>query len=793
MTGPRRAVAAPHRAGQPTLPAWGTLCFFASGAAGLLYEVVWSKELTYLLGNSLHAVATVVAAFLGGLALGARWLGTPLARRGRGPRTYALLELGVLALGLASVPVLRGLDPLVGALYRSFGGESAGFALARFALLSALLLPPAALMGATLPVLVGHFERGRVGPALARLYAINTFGAVAGSMAGGFALLPGIGLAATTWVAAALNAAVALVAWRAPAAGGPEPEAGADTEPGAARPSPARVVARAPKGSPAAHGPARAPGEAGALVGGRRTAFALLFASSGFAALAFQIAWVRLFGLMFGSSVYSFSAVLGIYLTGLGLGSVLVAPLMRRGMSLAAFGRLQITLSVAAALMLHAFSRLPEWMLALGERAGPRWGVLFAGEVGLCAVLLLVPCALLGAAFPAAARLLQVRDGGHAAGFAYAVNTLGTIAGSLGAGFFMVPNWGVQGTQLVALALSGGVGLCSLALALERDRRRLDVALIVGGAALAAAIAVLAPRWDPTLMSSGIFRPSQAMQVSLRARLARGAEPAVRRATRQDRVLYYREGVNASVLVGTSADGKERWLRVGGKTDASTDDMETQVLVGLLPAVCADSGAKALVIGLGSGFTAAGVLAGGVGPTEVVELEPGVVEGSRFFHAPGENPLDDPRVRLILGDARTHLAHGAGRYGVIVSQPSNPWIAGVNNLFTVDFYRRVRARLDERGVFCQWMQLYELTPETFASLVLRSSKSSPRARCSRCGARWTSCWSPCPRDAGSRSSACARPPRGGCWSARRSARPTSCPPSGPDRSTRSKTSRAGRC
>jgi spermidine synthase len=182
-------------------------------------------------------------------------------------------------------------------------------------------------------------------------------------------------------------------------------------------------------------------------------------------------------------------------------------------------------------------------------------------------------------------------------------------------------------------------------------------------------------------------------------------------------VLFYREGVNGSVLVGTDEDGAQRWLRVSGKTDASTGDMETQVLLGMLPAACADSGARTLVIGLGSGFTLAGALAAGAGPTRVIELEPRVVEASRWFHAAGEQPLDD-RAGHALARRRAHPSrHARERYDVIVSEPSNPWIVGVNNLFTVDFYRRVRASLAERGVFCQWMQLYELSPATFASML----------------------------------------------------------------------------
>ena len=700
------------------LPAWAVVCFFVSGAAGLLYEVVWSKEFSYLLGNSLHAVATVVAAFLGGLALGARFLGAPLARRGNGARTYAWLECGAGVLGLASLPVLHGIDPAVGALYRALGPESAGFACARFAILFVLLLPPTALMGATLPVLVGHLGRGLVGEELAGLYAVNTFGAVAGSVAGGFALLPAIGLSGTVWVAAGLNFAVAVVAWRL---GAPHIAAGAATTvtagaaatpPGAAPASAgAPAAARTPGGPPGARTPASSPAFP-------RIAFSALFALSGFAALVFQIAWVRLFSLVFGSSVYSFSAVLGIYLLGLALGSAAAARFMRREVTLARFGRLQVGLAIAGALMLPAFSRLPEWMYSLGERAGARFGVLLAGEVGLCAGLLLVPCALLGAAFPLAARLLQVRDGGHATGFAYAVNTLGTIAGSLAAGFFAVPVLGVQGTHLGALLLALAIGIACLALAAVRgESTRIDLGFGIAGVALVALLAGVAPRWDPLIMSAGVFRPVQANNLKLNAQLDRGPGGAVRRGTRGDNVLYYREGVNGSVLVGTDEDGAQRWLRVSGKTDASTGDMETQVLLGLVPGACADSDARTLVIGLGSGFTLASALAAGAGPTRVIELEPRVVEASRFFHAAGEQPLDDPRVTLSLGDARTHLAHGRERYGLIVSEPSNPWIVGVNNLFTVDFYRRVRASLDERGVFCQWMQLYELSPATFSSML----------------------------------------------------------------------------
>jgi spermidine synthase len=659
------------------LPLWAGACFFGSGAAGLLYEVVWSKQLSYLLGNSLHAIAAVVAAFLGGLALGARLLGVPLARRGGRVGTYAKLELAVGVLGLLLLPALRAVEPLVGVLYRALGGEGMAFAVARLTLLLVLLVPPAALMGATLPVLVAAFGRSRMGPVLSRLYALNTLGAVVGSALAGFVLLPEVGLGWTTVVAAALNVAVAAVAWRARHG----------VIPGDASATPAVVL----------------------LDARRQRIFAVLFALSGLAALALQIAWVRLFGLVMGSSVYSFSAVLGVYLLGIAIGSALATGYRDEEISLSSFARLLLSLAMVVAFELQFIPKLPESMYWLIRESGPRWELLFAGEVVIVVALLLVPCCLLGAAFPVATRLLQRGDGGQATGFAYAVNTAGTIAGSLLAGFVLVPRWGVQGTEVAALLLALAVGLGALVL-MGKRLQRFDVTLGVGAAAITGLLLLMAPAWNPALMSAGVFRPIQAARIGL------SKTRSVLHSSWQERVLFYKEGLNSTVLVGTDETGT-RWLRVGGKIDGGTgNDVATQVMLGAIPTSMARPGGRALVIGLGSGVTVASVLAAGAGPTEVVEIEPAVVDASRFFHDEGHNPLDDPRVRTIVGDARTHLTHGSGQYDIIVSEPSNPWMAGVNNLFTVDFYRRVRSRLSPDGVFCQWLQAYELTVPTMSTL-----------------------------------------------------------------------------
>lgn len=679
--------AVPRSAGPPR---WAVACFLVSGAAGLIYEIVWSKQLAYLLGGSLQSVATVAAAFLGGLALGARLLGTRLAR-GRDPaRSYAQLELAVAVAGLAILPLLRSLDGPVGQLYRALGGESAAFAVARLGLLFALLVPPAALMGATLPVLVARCERGAVGAGLASLYASNTLGAVAGSWLAGFLLMPRLGLSGTTHVAAGLNLLAALVAY---------------------------TFATREAASPAREAAPTVARSAPILAAPARLSFGIMFACSGFAALALQLAWVRLYGLVLGSSVYSFAAVLGVYLAGIALGSALVAPVLERFTSLPVFAVLQLGIAASAAAGMHAYAGLPRAMLELGERTGASWTGLLVSQLGLVLPVLGVPCVLLGAVFPLATRLLQHDDSGAATGSAYALNTLGTITGSSLTGFVLLPVLGVQGVVQVAVALSLLTGLASLLLP-GGARPHPAVWTACGALALAAvAFAVAVPRWDPVLMSLGTYRPFHAQNLLTSFRAAGGVGDPTREVAAAQRVLFYREGINASVLVATDLDGQRRWLRVGGKIDASTGDMLTQVMLGLLPAAMCEPGVRTLVVGHGSGFTAAAALAAGAGRTDIVELEPAVIAGSRLFHEHGDDPLDDPRVTLHLGDARTLLAHGSGRYGLVISEPSNPWIAGVNNLFTVDFYRRVRARLDADGVFCQWIQLYELSPATFHSLV----------------------------------------------------------------------------
>ncbi len=677
----------PTSSGLPA--AWIVTCFLLSGAAGLIYEVAWSKELSYLLGTSLAAVSTVVTSFLAGLAIGAATLGVRLGRSRQPVRAYGWLELGIAVAGVASIPVLRGLDPLLSVFAAQFGAASIAFNIARVVVVLVILAMPAVLMGATLPALVGHLERRSVGRGLAWLYAINTAGAVAGSLLAGFVLVPELGLTAATWVAAGLNLAAGTVAILA------------------------RGRVAAPDSVPeqqAVH----------ATVSQEKTssrlAFAWAFGLSGFAALVLQIAWVRLFGLLFGSSVYSFAAVLAVYLAGIAAGGALGSRLMLSRRPMAAWGMLELGIAGAAAASLQLLPWIPEWFLRFSAYPGASWSSLMVVKVLLTASMAAVPSVLLGVAFPLGVRLLQRTDGVEAIGVAYAVNTAGTVVGSLAAGFWLLPWLGVPGTQILAASVSLTVGLGALALQPRGEGQKHDRWVAAACAAALVALVVVAPKWDPALMTAGVFRAQQWAAIGAGPNAAGGwtrlADAAARR-----RIVFYREGHNGSVCVETDSTGREFAMSVGGKVDASTLDMVTQVSSGLLPIAIARPAAQTLVIGLGSGVTVSSALAAGAGEVEVVELEQAVVEGARFFHPRDSFPIDDPRVRLVVDDGRTHLRHSPRRYDAIISEPSNPWLAGVNNLFTAEFFRSVRDHLAPDGVFCQWIQVYEVSPETLGSLL----------------------------------------------------------------------------
>ena len=685
------------------------LLYAASGAAALVYEVTWTRLLTLQLGHTVAAASTVLAAFMGGLALGAWVAGR---RRSSTLRAYAVLELGVAAAALLLPLALAASVPALAWAYAD-GTASASFAIVRVLISLVLVGIPAAAMGATFPIAADWYAGERDPYGAGVLYAANTAGAASGAVAAGFFLIPAIGLRATTWVGVALNVVAAAGAWwlaSQPTTSNAKPAETAKT-------STKRNSSRALRSlRSTVVTPAPAPALACAAV-----------AVSGFAALMYEVAWTRLLALVIGPTTYAFATMAAAFISGLALGSALGTWLARRTTRPAFWLALML---VAAAIAASAGAYVAaSWMplVVAAQVADP--DVAFARVVimqALGTALLLLPMTLaLGATFPlalAAAAGGALTVGGDAARV-YTANTIGAIAGALAAGFVFVPALGLRSTFQTAAILAALGGALCLGAALRGSRitdsgagtrngprpkdqgpRTLLWPLTVAVAAVAALLSL--PSWDRELLASGAYKyapylGSDNFETVLRAGV----------------LEYYKEGAASTVsvrrLTGTTS------LAIDGKIDASNaGDMLTQRLLGLLPVLLHGNAQDIAVIGLGSGVTVGSALAPGtVRRADVVEISPEVVEASRYFDRESGSALSRPGVRLIVGDGRSHLLLTPQRYDVIVSEPSNPWMSGVAALFTREFFEGARSRLNPDGLLCQWAHTYDISPQDLQSIV----------------------------------------------------------------------------
>jgi spermidine synthase len=703
------------------------LAFFVSGASSLMLEVVWSKALGHVLGNTLEAITTVVASYMGGLALGASWAGRAGLGQKRPVLAYGVLEIGIGLFGILSPFLIRALDGPLGAAYATFGATSPAYAAIRFLATFGLLLVPTTMMGATLPILVSWgVRRADLARVLGTLYAVNTAGAVAGTLLAGFVLMPTLGLTRTALAAGltslTLGAIMALLDRRLPA----ETRAPAAPEARPARPAGAT------------------PGAAVADPGGtgRARLMLLLFALSGGVSLATQIAWSRVGAILLGSSVYSFTLVLATFLVGIAAGAALVVPwITRRGATWRLFAVLQW---IAAAGVLYASIRIADapWSLlanVIAANGRVRW--LWVQEILLLAGFMLPACLAFGAIFPVATRLsaLPGDTPSHTTGRAYGWNTLGTITGSLLAGFLLVRALGMHGTLVATAAIALAIGFVAwFAAPAARPRRRSSIpegapiaALAVPALVLASFVvaAFFAPPWNRGLLAIGVFRPLVAGSAE-QAMTPAAARQTLREQMAMEELLSFEEGRQATVTVHrTKTEPPIIAIRVNGKTDASTSiDMQCQILAGQLAMMWAADSARVAIIGYGSGVTVGSALTHPLRSADVIEIEPAVLAADRFFRPYNHDPLSDPRLTLHVEDGRTFIARSRVPYDVIISEPSNPWLAGVNNLFTVDHYRMVERSLAPAGVFCQWIQLYEMSSETLASLMRSVQLVFPRAQ-----------------------------------------------------------------
>lgn len=643
--------------GAPSLLALLSALLVVSGMSALIYQVVWLRLLSLTFGVTVHAASTVLAAFMGGLSLGS-YLAGRFADRTRAPlRLFGAVELSIGACAVVTPAALAAVHAVYVALFSRMPDSPIVSGVVRFLLPFAVLIVPTALMGATLPIVMKSSltRGGGFGTRASLLYASNTAGAIAGAMLAGFYLIPELGLRRSFLLAAAMNAIVGVTAI---------------------------VLSRArDRAADAANasGQPQATATEDVLPDRVRKLVLLVFAVSGFASLALEVIWFRVLAVFVGPTSYAFTLMLASVLLGIALGSYLIAPLMRRR-----FDWVQIlaVLQIGAALVaLRSFfplrrpPRIPEWLEPLLRQ--PSMDYLLPAAIS--SVLAILPTAIFfGLAFPVGLRLWasDATDDRHTAGrvgLFYAINVCGGILGSIAAGFFLLPALSSKGSLIAVAAL---FLLSGLALQAVWMRRQPVMAVFVTAAAL---YFVVAAREVP--------QPTALPRFS-------GGRP----------VLFQEEGVQTTVNVIGGPGTGDRVMYLDGRHQAN--DTPAMVFIhrriGLLPAVLHPQPRRALVVGLGGGVTA-GALSQFPGlHVDVIELSGSVVRGAQYFNHVNFDVLKRPNVTLRVDDGRNYLLRTRTKYDVITADAIYPNVAGASNLYSVEYFRLVRAALAPGGVALHW-------------------------------------------------------------------------------------------
>jgi spermidine synthase len=673
--------------------------FVVSGASGLVYQIAWFKYLSLFLGNTTYAQTVVLATFMGGLAIGASLWGRKSDRTKHPLKLYALLELAIGAYCLLYPWIIEIVRSLFISVVQMSGLPSDSLTVLVLKLLISILtlLFPTILMGGTLPVLVRTIsvDIKDSGKNVATLYFLNSFGAVVGSMLGGFLMIPIVGLRATVYSAGTINVLVGGVAW---------------------------LLARSWREE--SFEPVSS-GVPSMIFSDREIRLAILIAGiSGLASMIYEITWLRLLIPVIGSSTYSYTLLLVAFISGITIGSWIASRLFTRVkntyrlLTLCQFG-----VGIAMALSLPLYGRVPYIYWHLGRilnRTEFTYPIFLSLQFLLGFGIMLVPTIFLGMSLPIAShiasRKLEVL--GRSVGNVFSINTVGTVIGSLAAGLILIPLVGIRISMELGLCLNIGAGILLLLYSSDISASR-KIISIGGAGTLALVFFLLTSDWNRTIALSGVFRHLVKNDIppSSYAEFEAGIDAR--------NVRYFKEGPTATVGIVEyfTPFGLNTSLMINGKVDASSvGDLPTQVLLAEIPMILHPAPDTVLVVGLGSGVTVGSVLRHPVTSVATVEISPEVIEASKYFDYVNGSPLSDKRSRLLVDDALSFVKLSRSHFDVIISEPTNPWIAGVGNLYTVEFLRECRDKLKENGMMVQWFHLYEVSDETF-DLVMRTFTS----------------------------------------------------------------------
>lgn len=636
------------------------LLLVGSGASGLAYQVLWLRELSLVFGATVYAASTVLAAFMGGLAIGSAGAGRLLRRVGRPVLAFGLAELLIGAAALVTAVVLDRAEPLDAALHRLTGGNLGTLTAGRFLAATALLIVPTSLMGLTLPLIsASSVVRASFGSRLSLAYGINTAGGVLGAMVAGFVAIPAIGADGAIRAAAAVNLTVGIVALmlsRSTDSGAPDPEESDASD------------------DPPAAGPATVPSP---------QVLGLVVAASGAGAMALEILWFRALLQFVPATTYAFTTMLAVVLVGIAAGGMYASRLLRSPRPWTAW-----LVRVHFATAVFAIASLTVLAYAFDH------GLISSGPVPASVLAMLPASVCMGASLPVALHVAALGARGSAAGVAgrvgrlYSLNVAGAVAGAVVTGFWFVPALGVR------LSLVASASLFVV------------IAWLLAGAGARAA--------------RGPLAAATAAFVAVAAMLPDPLDLAFERRHGSDRPPLWRdEGPQATVSV--HGDQVSRGLFIDGLTQASDRPATVRVhrTLGHLAMLLHPNPADALIIGLGGGATAGAASRHGA-RLSIVELNEGVRRAAPWFSHISYDVLRQPGVRTIVDDARSFLATTDERFDVVTADIIQPTHAGAGGLYSREYFSRVRARLKPGGLVLQWVGLRE---ESAYTLIARTFQS----------------------------------------------------------------------
>ena len=656
------------------------LLYLLSGFTALVYEVVWSRYLETLLGSSTLSTSFIIASFLGGISLGSFFFGKILTSPQQATRTYAILEIGISLFALFIPSWMRMIPTLMMSLaYKTL-----------LALLPVII--SASFMGGTFPLLIltinnTSFQRQKW---TSLFYGFNTLGAAAGTLSAGFFLIFFFGLGKTSYIMACINVIIGLTAMAISKAFANENE----------QPDSQRSDVAASRKNVS-----------------YRLGMICLFLV-GFSSILYEVVWIRLLTMVLSNSTYAFTTILFTFLTGIALGSLFVSGWLKH-MKNSAFWiyslQLMLCLSIAGTVVVQ--NQIPLLFYRWFKETSHSFVNISLLQFSISSLLLMIPSCLIGASFSFLLKFSTESQQDHHIGRLYAGNALGNVFGALATSLAVLPFLGIQKTIIAGIGIH--VCVCLLLTFLSKTAGWKKLIYTVSAVVVFAG-SILLPEWDLKILTSGL-----AVYASNYSTLGVDEKTLID-TFKRTKILFSKDGRTTHVTVRKFGGVKS--LLVNGKADGSDGhDIQTELLCAHFPLLLHPSPKDVFVIGLGTGITLRAVEKYNVESIDCVEIEKRVVEASRFFKKANHNSLEDPRLNLIVNDARFILSQTPKSYDCIISEPSNPWLAGIGSLYTLEMFHLIHDKLRPGGIVCQWIHYYNMSGQDLKMVIRTFQEVFPHA------------------------------------------------------------------